>query len=100
MRLYNQAIVDICKDLTEDINLLRVLCQHKGIDTRHLKTHVIDENNNHDPHGSEYHSTIEVWTDWDSNRLTVGLWGSRRERHIKAKVEWMRSELLKAWAGI
>ena len=89
----DQVIADICERKAGDLDLLRLLCRSEGIDTKGLTTNVRDEDNSHDPHGHEYVSNVEVWTDWDKNRITVRVWDTRRARHNVAKAEWMRQAL-------
>lgn len=77
-----------------DLNVLRALCKCHGIRVKGLTTNLIDENGQHDPYGYEFYSVLEVYTDWDKDRMVVRTCGSRRERHEQAKIQWLQWQLL------
>ena len=77
-----------------DLNVLRALCKYHGIRVKGLTTNLIDEDGQHDPYGDEFYSSIEVYTNWDKDRMVVSTRGSRRERHNQAKIQWLQWQLL------
>ena len=76
-----------------DLDALRALCKCHGIRVKGLTAHLIDETAE-DPWGDEFYSVLEVYTDWDKDRMVFRTRGSRRERHNQAKIQWLQWQLL------
>ena len=76
-----------------DLNVLRALCKYHGIRVKGLTTNLTDETAE-DPWGYAFFSVLEVYTNWDKDRMVVHTHGSRRERHNQAKIQWLQWQLL------